>query len=69
MNFKGNIISAGNNAKTIKGDGKEYVTAIFYGTPFKMLIEKAGKNIEDFLRYSRKISFFTAIWFFLKTKL
>ena len=46
MNFKGNIISAGNNAKTIKGDGKEYVTAIFYGTPFKMLIEKAGKNIE-----------------------
>ena len=46
MNFKGNIISAGNNAKTIKGDGKEYITAIFYGTPFKMLIEKAGKNIE-----------------------
>ena len=37
MNFKGNIISAGNNAKTIKGDGKEYVTAIFYGTPFKLL--------------------------------
>ena len=39
MNFKGNIISAGNNAKTIKGDGKEYVTAIFYGTPFKLLID------------------------------
>jgi len=44
MNFKGNIISAGNNAKTIKGDGKEYVTAIFYGTPFKLLIDDKEYN-------------------------
>ena len=44
MNFKGNIISAGNNAKTVKGDGKEYVTAIFYGTPFKLLIDDKEYN-------------------------
>ena len=33
--WKGNLISAGSNAKTVKGDGKEYVTAIMYLTPWK----------------------------------
>jgi hypothetical protein len=32
--WKGNLLSAGSNAKTIKGDGAEYVTAIMYLTPW-----------------------------------
>ena len=44
--FNGKIIKAGMNAKTIKGDGSEFETAIFYGTPFKMFIEKAGKKLQ-----------------------
>lgn len=39
--WKGNLISAGSNAKTVKGDGKEYVTAIMYLTPWK----SAGINV------------------------
>jgi hypothetical protein len=31
--FKGKLISAGMNAKTVKGDGAEYVTAIMYLAP------------------------------------
>lgn len=31
--FKGKLISAGMNAKTVKGDGSEYVTAILYLAP------------------------------------
>ena len=33
--WKGNLLSCGTNAKTMKGDGSEYLTAIMYLTPFK----------------------------------
>ena len=33
--WKGNLISCGTNAKTIKGDGDELLTAIMYLIPFK----------------------------------
>jgi len=35
MSWKGNLISCGTNAKTIKGDGDELLTAIMYLTPWK----------------------------------
>lgn len=34
MSFKGKLIRSGNNAKTVKGDGTEYETAIMYLAPF-----------------------------------
>jgi len=34
--FKGNLIASGQNAKTVKGDGTEYETAIMYLAPFTM---------------------------------
>lgn len=33
--WKGNLLSCGGNAKTVKGDGSEYLTAIMYLTPWK----------------------------------
>ena len=39
--WKGNLISCGSNAKTVKGDGSEYLTAILYMTPWK----SAGINV------------------------
>jgi len=39
--WKGTLISCGNNAKTIKGDGDEFLTAIMYMLPFK----HAGINV------------------------
>lgn len=39
--WKGNLFSCGSNAKTVKGDGKEYLTAIMYLTPWK----SAGINV------------------------
>ena len=33
------ILGVGNNAKTIKGDGSEYVTAIRYLKPFKTMFK------------------------------
>jgi hypothetical protein len=33
--WKGNLISCGTNAKTIKGDGDELLTAIMYLIPWK----------------------------------
>lgn len=39
--WKGNLLSCGSNAKTIKGDGSEYLTAIMYLTPWK----SAGTNV------------------------
>jgi hypothetical protein len=36
LNFRGNLIRAGGDAKTIKGNG-EYLTAILYMTPYKTL--------------------------------
>lgn len=35
MAWKGNLIACGGNAKTVKGDGSEYLTAIMYLTPWK----------------------------------
>ena len=39
--WKGNLFSCGSNAKTVKGDGAEYLTAIMYLTPWK----SAGINV------------------------
>lgn len=39
--WKGNLLSCGTNAKTVKGDGSEYLTAIMYLTPWK----SAGINV------------------------
>ena len=33
------LIGVGTNAKTIKGDGSEYLTAILYMTPYKIMVE------------------------------
>ena len=35
MSWKGTLLACGNNAKTIKGDGSEYLTAIMYLAPWK----------------------------------
>jgi hypothetical protein len=39
--WKGDLISCGTNAKTVKGDGSEYLTAILYITPWR----SAGINV------------------------
>lgn len=41
MSWKGKLIACGNNAKTVKGDGSEYLTAIMYMQPWK----HAGINV------------------------
>lgn len=41
MPWKGNLLSCGTNAKTVKGDGSEYLTAIMYLKPYKT----AGINL------------------------
>lgn len=41
MSWKGNLLSCGSNAKTVKGDGSEYLTAIMYLKPYKT----AGINL------------------------
>ena len=35
MSWSGKLLSSGTNAKTVKGDGSEYITAIMYLTPWK----------------------------------
>lgn len=35
--WKGNLLACGTNAKTVKGDGSEYLTAIMYLIPWKTL--------------------------------
>jgi len=37
-----NLLSVGNNAKTVKGDGSEYLTAILYLAPFRTI---TGQNV------------------------
>lgn len=37
MTYK--LLGVGNNAKTIKGDGSEYLTAILYMTPWKIMVD------------------------------
>lgn len=39
MSWKGKLIACGNNAKTIKGDGSEYLTAILYMKPYKVMVD------------------------------
>ncbi len=40
-----NLIGVGNNAKTIKGDGSEYVTAIMYLKPYKTVYQGKVRNL------------------------
>ena len=40
-NYK--LIGVGTNAKTVKGDGSEYLTAILYMTPYKVWVETLGR--------------------------
>ena len=39
------LIGVGNNAKTIKGDGSEYMTAIKYMKPFKTMFNGKVHNL------------------------
>ena len=41
-NYK--LIGVGTNAKTIKGDGSEYLTAILYMTPYKIMVDGKSFN-------------------------
>ena len=41
-NYK--LLGVGTNAKTIKGDGSEYLTAILYMTPYKVMVYTAGRG-------------------------
>ena len=41
MTYK--LLGVGTNAKTIKGDGSEYLTAILYMTPYKVWVETLGR--------------------------
>ena len=40
-----NLIGVGNNAKTVKGDGSEYVTAIMYLKPYKTVYQGKVRNL------------------------
>jgi len=42
MSYK--LLGVGTNAKTIKGDGSEYLTAILYMTPWKVMVEGKAFN-------------------------
>ena len=41
-NYK--LLGVGTNAKTVKGDGSEYLTAILYMTPYKIMIDGKSFN-------------------------
>ena len=43
MTYK--IIGVGTNAKTVKGDGSEFVTAITYHKPYKTAIDGIERNL------------------------
>lgn len=43
MTYK--LLGVGTNAKTVKGDGSEYLTAILYMTPWKVMVE--GKQFNS----------------------
>lgn len=43
--FTGKLIIAGGNAKTVKGDGTEYLTAIMYLRPYKNMIDGQSRNV------------------------
>ena len=38
------LLGVGTNAKTIKGDGSEYLTAILYMTPYKVMVDGKSFN-------------------------
>jgi len=38
------LLGVGTNAKTIKGDGSEYLTAILYMTPYKIMVDGKSFN-------------------------
>ena len=42
MTYK--LLGVGTNAKTIKGDGSEYLTAILYMTPYKVMVDGKSFN-------------------------
>jgi len=42
MSYK--LLGVGTNAKTIKGDGSEYLTAILYMTPYKVMVDGKSFN-------------------------
>ena len=42
MTYK--LLGVGTNAKTVKGDGSEYLTAILYMTPWKVMVEGKQYN-------------------------
>jgi hypothetical protein len=42
MTYK--LLGVGTNAKTIKGDGDEYLTAILYMTPYKVMVDGKSFN-------------------------
>ena len=42
MGYK--LLGVGTNAKTVKGDGSEYLTAILYMTPWKVMVEGKQYN-------------------------
>ena len=42
MSYK--LLGVGTNAKTIKGDGSEYLTAILYMTPWKVMVDGKAFN-------------------------
>ncbi len=44
-NYK--LLGVGTNAKTIKGDGSEYLTAILYMTPYKVWVETLGRYMNS----------------------
>ena len=46
MSLKGTLLACGNNAKTIKGDGSEYLTAIMYLAPWKTASINVCANAE-----------------------
>ena len=46
MSWKGKLLACGNNAKTIKGDGSEYLTAIMYLAPWKTASINVCANAE-----------------------
>ena len=38
------LLGVGTNAKTVKGDGDEYLTAILYMTPYKVMVDNKLYN-------------------------
>jgi hypothetical protein len=68
MAFKGKLISSGSNAKTVKGDGDKYETAIMYLAPFTSAghgnvcaMAETAKCIEGCLNTAGRAAMFATI--------